>query len=532
MSEALRFPWANERAARERPASETDQPPTPTTKATAAKKPTTSTERRESRLQGRPLPRGARSRSTGTAGRSGAPSRLSILARPRALGTGWSGGLTPGLSPGRSEPASGRGPDRDVARDRLPGRVIEGPQRERHEPDYVLLLAAVALSSIGILMILSSRGVETALRTTGSVVDAVAMQLIWAVIGATVLVVTMRMDYRILRHVSVPAFLLAIALLVLVLMPAIPPLMERKVVGGAARWLSFGGLPYFHPAELAKLALVVYLAHWLASRGNRIRSLREGTIPFLLIAGPVIALVAVEPDLGTTGVVTLMAFTMFFVAGASLWHLGILVPVGVVAVAFALRSYQMDRIETFMDPWKVATEEGYQTVQGLLSLGLGGLFGTGLGESNPHAGGLSVPNSANDFIFAIVGQELGLVGGLTVITLFALIAWRGVRVALGAPDTFGALLALGVTSWLAFQAFINIGVVVHLLPLTGVPLPFVSDGGSSLIVSLAAVGILLAISRETSRGSQTDEDHRGGRWHRRPHLPGLGRRATPVRHSR
>ena len=209
-----------------------------------------------------------------------------------------------------------------------------------------------------------------------------------------------------------------------------------------------------------------------------------------------------------------------------------LVPVGLAAVAFALRSYQMDRIETFLDPWKVASQEGYQTVQGILSLGIGGLFGTGLGESNPHAGGISVPNSANDFIFAIVGQELGLVGGLTVIVLFLVLAWRGVRVAMGAPDTFGALLALGITSWLAFQAFINIGVVVHLLPLTGVPLPFVSDGGSSLIVSLAAVGILLAISRETSRGSQTDEDHGGSRRHRRPHLPGLGRRATPVRDPR
>jgi cell division protein FtsW len=395
-----------------------------------------------------------------------------------------------------------------------------------------LLLAAVALSSIGILMILSSEGVDTALRTTGSVVDAVAMQLVWAVTGAVVLLVTMRMDYRVLRHLSVAGLVVAVVLLILVLLPPIEPLMERRVVGGSARWLSLLGLPTFHPAELAKLALAVYLAHWLATRGTRIRSLREGTIPFLFRATPVIGLVVLEPDLGTTGVITLMAFTMFFVAGANLWHLALLVPAGIAAVMFALRSYQMDRIETFLDPWKVAADEGYQTVQGILSLGVGGLFGTGLGESNPHAGGLSVPNSANDFIFAIVGQELGLVGGLTVIILFTLIGWRGLRVALGAPDTFGALLALGITSWLAFQAFINIAVVVHLIPLTGVPLPFVSDGGSSLIVSLAAVGILLAISRETSRGSQTDEDHRGSRWHRRPHLPGLGRRATPVRDPR
>jgi cell division protein FtsW len=519
VSEALRFPWGNER----RPREGEDPSRTP------AWKPPVSASRRDARVQGRRAPKG---RSGRTSGRRPIPSASSVLSRPRALGTGWSGGLTPGGSSGRAEPVAGRTSGRDAARDRFPGRVIEGPQRERHEPDYVLLLAAVALSSIGILMILSSEGVEFALRSTGSVVDAVAMQIVWAITGGIVLLVTMRMDYRILRHLSVAALIVAVVLLVLVLLPPVPPLMERRVIGGSARWLSVLGLPTFHPAELAKLALAVYLAHWLASRGTRIHSLREGTIPFLLIAGPVIALVALEPDLGTTGVITLMAFTMFFVAGANLWHMALLLPAGVAAVAVALRSYQMDRIETFLDPWRVATEEGYQTVQGILSLGIGGLFGTGLGESDPHAGGIPVPNSANDFIFAIVGQELGLVGGLTVIVLFLVLAWRGIRVALGAPDTFGALLALGITSWLAFQAFINIGVVVHLIPLTGVPLPFVSDGGSSLIVSLAAVGILLAISRETSRGSQTDEDHRGGRWHRRPHLPGLGRRATPVRDPR
>ena len=177
-----------------------------------------------------------------------------------------------------------------------------------------------------------------------------------------------------------------------------------------------------------------------------------------------------EPDLGTTGVVTLMAFSMFFVAGASLWHLGVLVPVGLLVVGLVLREYQMDRIEVFLDPWKVANEEGYQTVRGIMSLGLGGIVGTGLGQSDPHAGGLAVPNSANDFIFAVVGQELGLLGGVTVIILFTLLAWRGLRVALAAPDTFGGLVALGITAWLCFQAFINIGVVIHLLPLTGVPL--------------------------------------------------------------
>jgi cell division protein FtsW len=436
------------------------------------------------------------------------------LPRVRPLGTGWSAWT------GRH-----RADTAADASDRVNGRVVAGPQRPRHEPDYVLLLSAVALSALGILMILSSKGVETALRPTGSVVDAVATQLFWAVTGAIVLLVTMRMDYRVLRYLSIAGYMVGLGLLVLVLLPPMPPLIEPKVVGGAARWLSIGGLPPFHPAELAKLLLVVYLAHWLASRGSHIGSLREGTIPFLLIAGPFIGLVALEPDLGTTGVVALTSLAMFFVAGASLWQLALVLPLGLVGAVLAMKPYQLERLMTFLDPWSVASGEGFQTVHGLYALGIGGLTGIGLGESNPLAGGLPVPNADNDFIFAIVGQELGLAGGLGVIVLFTMLAWRGLRVALAAPDTFGGLLALGTTAWLAFQAFINIGVVVNLLPLTGLPLPFVSDGGTSLLVSLAAVGILLSISRETSRGSQQDEDHGGGRWHRRPHLPSLGRRA-------
>jgi cell division protein FtsW len=412
----------------------------------------------------------------------------------------------------------------EAAHDPAAGRVVRGPVRERHEPDYLVLVAAAALAAVGLLMITSSRGVESALRNDGDVFAAVTQQVAGLLGGILALVLLMRTDYRHLRLVSVPGYALALLLLVLVLLPAMGPIQPIEV-GNAARWLKIGGLPSFHPAEIAKLALVIYLAHWLASQGSRVGSLFHGMVPFLLIVGPAIVLVALEPDLGTTGVFTLTAFTMFFVAGGSIWQLALLVPAGVAAVALYVRGYQMQRIETWLDPWAVASGEGYQTVQGLLALAMGGLFGTGLGQS-AHPGAVNVPNADNDFIFAVVGQELGMVGALVLIGLVLVLGWRGIRIALAAPDTFGGLLALGITTWLVLQAFINIGVVTSLLPLTGIPLPFVSAGATSLVVSFAAIGILLSISRETiHRGTSKHADPDRGGGNGRPHLPRPGRPA-------
>jgi cell division protein FtsW len=286
-----------------------------------------------------------------------------------------------------------------------------------------------------------------------------------------------------------------------------------------------------HPAELAKLAMVIYLAHWLARRGSKTRSLKEGLLPFLVILGGLIFLVFLEPDLGTTGVIALTGIVMFFVAGGRLVHFAVLVPAGAaaVAVAVSLSSYQMERVRAFLNPWADALGSGHQTIQGLLALGMGGATGIGLGQSR-QPGALSLPQAQNDFVFALIGQELGFIGALVVIALYLLLAYRGMRIALGAPDTFGALLATGITAWLVIQAFINIGVVVVLVPITGITLPFVSAGGTSLLISFVAVGILLSISRETlSRGTWNDADSDRGRWHRRPRLSGAGRRAVPAR---
>jgi cell division protein FtsW len=201
----------------------------------------------------------------------------------------------------------------------------------------------------------------------------------------------------------------------------------------------------------------------------------------------------------------------------------------VAAVAVGLRGYQVERIQAFLDPWSAPLGRGFHTIQGLFALALGGLFGAGLGGSRLGAG-LSLPNASNDFIFAVVAQEFGFFGACVVVALFLLLGYSGIRTALGAPDTFGALLAAGITGWLCLQAFINIAVVVALVPVTGITLPFISDGGSSLIISFAAVGILLSISRETvERGTWNDAPADRGRGHGRAHLPGARRRPLPAR---
>jgi cell division protein FtsW len=224
---------------------------------------------------------------------------------------------------------------------------------------------------------------------------------------------------------------------------------------------------------------------------------------------------------------------MFFLAGANLFHLAAMAVAAVPAVALLfLRGYQMARIEAWLDPWKDPAGIGFHSIQGYLALALGGVLGAGLGESR-LAGGLFLPNAFNDYIFAIVGEEFGLLGGLLVITLFLAIGYLGIRTSLGAPDTFGALLAAGITAWICIQAFINIGVVVGAIPVTGIPLPFVSAGGSSLIISFAAVGILLSVSRETvEKGTWNDAPADRGRRHGRAHLPGTGRRPVAPRSSR
>src|SRR5262245_1899661 len=402
----------------------------------------------------------------------------------------------------------------------------ESLKRERHQADYTILVVVVALIAIGILMVYSSSAMKAYLRDDDTL-SIVGPQIAWAALGLVVMAVMMPIDYRYLRLISVPVYLAALVLLALVFVPSL-----NVVVGGSARWLKVGPLPALHPAEFAKLAMVIYLAHWFAKRGTKVKSFWSGTVPFLIIIAPILVLVFREPDLGTTMVLGLTAFTIFFLAGANVLHLAWMLGVAMIAIVLAgLRGYQLERVRTWLNPWADPLGTGFHTIQGLLALGLGGIMGAGLGESR-LAGGLFLPNASNDYIFAIIGEEFGLVGGAVVIGLFIVLAYSGIRVALSAPDTFGALLAAGITAWLCIQAFINIGVVVVLIPVTGITLPFISAGGSSLLISLAAVGILLSISRETvERGTWNDASADRGRRHGRAHLPGPRRGPLAPRSS-
>jgi len=289
---------------------------------------------------------------------------------------------------------------------------------------------------------------------------------------------------------------------------------------GARRWFGFGAFT-IQPAEIAKVVMVVYLARWLEKSGDRVRTVREGLVPFLVILGAIVGLVLLEKDLGTAMVLAIIAIAMFLVAGARWWQVvgTVGLSAGAIGLLIRLEPYRFSRMSAFLNPWADSLNTGFQSVQSVLALGSGGLFGVGLGNSIQKYQWL--PEAHTDFIFAIIGEEVGLIGTLFVLTLFCLLAYRGYRAALRAPDTFGLLLATGITTWLIFQAFVNMAAVTLTLPTTGIPLPFVSFGGSSLSVSLTAVGLLLNIS---AQGVKPTVGRRAGidigRRHRGAHIPG------------
>ena len=424
-----------------------------------------------------------------------------------------------GRPPGRERVKRSTGPSRPSEASRSQTSILANPsamRREAHEPDYIIIVAVLALSAIGILMVYSASAIPSYARSQNTF-QLVAPQVVAGLLGLVAMLALMRVDYRYLRVASVPLAILALVLLVVVLVPS--PI--SVTANNSARWIHLGPfLPDIHPAEVAKLALVVYLSHWLATRGNGIRSLWSGTVPFAIIVVPFLILVVREPDLGTTSVLVLISFSLFFVAGANFFHLILagLAGIGGGAVIVASGSYPLQRIQTLLDPWAYSETSGFQTVQGLQALSAGGLFGTGLGNDR-----IVVPANVNDFIFSVIAQEMGLVGGAVVIGLFVAFAYAGVRTAIRAPDTFGGLMAAGITAWICFQALINIGVVVAVIPVTGITLPFVSAGGSSLTVSLAAVGVLLSISRETVERGWISASSDSGRGYGGTYIPGSRR---------
>jgi cell division protein FtsW len=406
------------------------------------------------------------------------------------------------------------------------GRAGSGVRRERHEPAYPLLLAVMALTALGIVMVYSASSVRSYFSTADPAAQGLE-QLVWAGLGITGLLVASRIDFRHLRYLAIPFYVITLVLLAAVLVPGI-----GTEINGSRRWIVIPGVGSLQPAEFAKLAIVLYLAHWFDRRGKAAGTFWNGLVPFSLLVAPGFFLIAMEPDLGTAGVYAIVALSVFFMAGANMLYLAAIgsAVVGVAWLMISATSYQMTRIQTFLDPFRDPLGAGYNTIQGLMALALGGITGLGLGESRMKY--LYLPAPSTDFIFAIIGEEWGLVGSLAVVALFLVVAYQGYRIAITAPDTFSGLVACGITTWLLVQACVNMMVVTALMPVTGIPLPFISAGGSALTINLAAVGILLSISRETTQtGSLRDAVFGIGRRDRRAHLPRAGRRASAPRRT-
>jgi cell division protein FtsW len=356
--------------------------------------------------------------------------------------------------------------------------------------DYILVGAVVLILALGAQMVYSA-SVVIAHNEFGDETYFFTRQLTWIAVGTVGLIVAASVDYHRWQKVSLLLLIVTVVALILVLVPGL-----GTVQYGSSRWLKLGPLPSFQPSELAKVAVVIYMADWLARKGKRVSKFTTGSIPFLIILSVVAGLVVVEPDMGTAVIICAVAFSVFFVAGANLWHLVIgFVPGGILTallVTFAA-PYRAERWAGFLDPLADPLGKGWQAMQTFIALGSGGLTGVGFGMSRQKA--YFLPNAHTDSILAIIGEELGLIGTMAVIVLLMVIGWRGLLIALRAPDPYGRLLALGLTAKILWQAIINIGAVTSSLPYTGVTLPFVSFGGNSLCMTMIGIGLMLSVSR-------------------------------------
>ncbi len=370
---------------------------------------------------------------------------------------------------------------------------------------YYLLVANIgALVIVGVVMVLSASSVLS-LTNYGSAWYFFQRQLMWTGVAIIAFLVVMRVDYHHWTRLVRPMLAATIVLLVAVLVPGI-----GIYVGGSRRWIGAGPLT-FQPSELAKLALLVFTADLLARRSAELHDTKRVLRPLLLVLAAVGALVCLEPDLDSTVLIAVIMGSVMVAGGIRSLHLALLAGSGVAlsALLAVAAPYRRARVFTFLNPTADASNAGYQIVQSLIALGSGGPFGVGLGAS--RAKWLFLPNAHTDFIFAVIGEELGLLGTLTVLGLFCAFAVLGIRVALHAPDRFGMLLATGVTVWVVVQAAVNIGAVIGLLPVSGIPLPFVSFGGSSLVLTMIAVGILTNVARQGSTHVKHDAERSGRR---------------------
>ncbi len=351
--------------------------------------------------------------------------------------------------------------------------------------DSWLLMIVMALLCIGLIMVYSSSSFLAA-ANYGDPSYFFQRQLLSGLLGIITMLITMRIDYRYWRRISLVGLAIALPLMVLVL-------FVGSNVYGASRWIALGPFS-FQPSELTKLALALYIADWLARKGRQVGSFIYGMAPFVILVGMILGLVLLQKDMGTAIIIAALATAMFFTAGANIFHFLLAVACGgLIFLTQAFQGYRFYRLLGFLDPFNHITSINLQLYQSLLALGSGGFLGVGLGASRQKTGYLPFPHI--DSIFAIIGEELGFLGCTAIVVLFLLLAFRGFRLARRTQDVYGALLATGITTWLVLQAIINIAATTGSIPYTGVPLPFISYGGTALVISLAAVGVLLNISR-------------------------------------
>lgn len=417
----------------------------------------------------------------------------------------------------------GKNPRRGNQRKAKPLPVGAGAPVPTRAPDGWLLAFVVTLVIIGTLAIYDASYVKAGESKYAGYNPSfyLIQQLKWVGLGTVAFLAGMHMGYWKIRRIAPTALLLVLAALILVLLPGV-----GTSVGGARRWLDLGPVRV-QPSEVAKIVLVFYMAHFLVLNRKRVRDFREGFVPALVPVTLIAALVMLEPDMGTTLAAVGIAMAMLFVGGARLRHLGAFGGAGAALLGLLayLEPYRLQRLVVYLDPYKDPDGAGYQILHGLSALGSGGLLGLGIGGS--RAKWLYLPAEHTDFIFAIIGEEVGFVGGMLILALFLGLARRGFVIADKCKNPFGRLLALGITITITLQALMNIGVVSTIVPATGVPLPLISFGGSSLVLTLFALGVLADISRRPTLPWENNDENDGRayrRWDRGPHLPGPGDR--------
>lgn len=378
------------------------------------------------------------------------------------------------------------------------------PGKQRVAMDHTLLFVTLTLALVGLVMVFSASAIVAGNRFQDPEFF-LKRQIAWLGFGFLLMHLTSRIDYTLWKKLSIPILVCMLMLLVLVLIPGI-----GIAAKGARRWLRAGPIS-IQPAEMVKLVAVIYLAAYLTKKTDKLTLFRSGILPALIVIGLLSGLVLLEPDLGTVVVMGLVTIGLLFLGGARIAHLvGLaLCAIPVVLVLVLGSSYRRQRLMTFLAPWKDASDAGFQITQSFLAFGSGGPFGVGLGEGKQKL--FFLPEAHTDFVLALVGEELGLAGTASVILLFAVFVWRGFQIAARARVPFGKYLGMGITLLIGIQALVNAAVVTGLLPTKGLTLPFVSYGGSSLVVSCVGVGMLLSISRDRhaggSKGGRGESDH-------------------------